>query len=146
MTHGETTGSCIGFQNHFPFLKIIGSIVTTKDVPWLNEINQMVNQFEKEIQASQTDGCSRNPVFTPETELGFISSSWHSCSIPMELKQLRSRIQYLIRILRADKWSGWRWTVSRPTRSWTAKNKILWNLTSEVSDLASGCCWKSRQV
>ena len=49
MTYGGTTGSCIGFQNHFPFLKIIGSIVTTKDVPWLNEINQMVNQFEKEI-------------------------------------------------------------------------------------------------
>ena len=26
------------------------------------------------------------------------------------------------------------------------KNKILLNLTSEVSDFASGCCWKSRQV
>ena len=123
MTHGETTGSCIGFQNHFPFLKIIGSIVTTKDVPWLNEINQMVNQFEKEYKQNQTDGCSRNPVFTFETELDFISSC-RSCFIPMELKQLRSRIQYLIRILKADKWSGWSWTMRGPVQSWTAKSKF----------------------
>ena len=90
---------------------------------WLR-LTKWSTSLKKEIQANQTDGCSRNPVFTPETELGFISSSCHSCSIPMELKQLRSRIQYLIQIPEADKGSGWRWTVRRPAQSWTAKTKF----------------------
>ena len=65
VTHGETTGSCIGFQNHFPFLNIIGSIVTTKDVRWVNEINQMVKQLEKEIQIQIKQMDAPETLFSP---------------------------------------------------------------------------------
>ena len=94
---------------------------------WMRLIKWSTSSRKKYKQIKQMDA--------PETELGFISSSCHSCFIPMEPKQLRSRIQYLIQIPEADKGSGWRWTVRRPAQSWTVKTRFCEILRMRIRTL-----------